>query len=626
MLANERTSGILAPLFSLPGAIDLGTLGQGAIEFLNFLQTSKQAWFQTLPINPVDENGSPYAGRSAFAGEILYLDLEELYEEGLIPKSTENAQTSSSRKDGSFPLHCGKSGKINYNKARERRIPFWDEAFERYSSGYGGERYRRAQDKFFAENDFWLNDYAIYDAAAETFGTFDWSQWPEPFRRRDPKTLESFAKANAKKIEQTRFLQLVFDVQWREFREECAKRNIKLFGDLPLYVGEASVDTWVNPDLFLISRDGRMIREAGSPADDYNKHGQRWNSPTYRWSRHFETDFSWWKARIKKTLERFDLIRIDHFIGFYYYYSFPSKAQAPEDALVWAQEQEAALRYATHPEDVYPKGWTPGPQERFFDAIFSSFPSEAFVAEDLGVMNAGVIALRDHYGLPGMNVFQFSFNKPQKTSASKGANEPSSERASNPLLNWSEKNVGYTETHDGAPVLGWLDDVRRFGGRRWKQLDFKAIQRTLRWYRARQDLPAPLRVSRPFKTFFSRIADMLCLSRPKTGINKRSPNLPQEVAILHAPVLRAVASSPCRLVIFPIQDVLGLSNDSRVNFPGIERDAWRWRLPADFLLYEDAEFLGHITDETGRSLGANLARSRPDALSSKTSPVDSRAL
>ncbi len=595
---RERSSGVLAPLFSLPGTLDIGTLGRSAETFLNFLQTAKQTWFQTLPITPIDQGGSPYSGRSAFAGEILYLDLEELYEEDLVPDATARNQTSASRNAGSFPLYGAHPGRVNYKKARQRRKPFWQEAYERYQAGLGGERYRREEEEFRAKNAFWLDDYALFEAAGETFQTYDWSKWPTEIRRREPSALEAFAKEHAKQIDQTRFLQLVFDVQWREFRRECAARAIKLMGDLPIYVGVKSSDVWVAPELFMATRDGRIAREGGASPDQYNPEGQRWGTPTYRWSRHVETDFLRWRNRIKKTLERFDMLRLDHFIGFYNYYSFPSQTPEPGDDALWEEERSAAARYATHPDDVYKEGWTPGPQERFFDALFAESPKDAFIAEDLGDMNEGVAALRDHYGIPGMRVFQFSFDS-LKVDPKRGG-------PVNPIREWPEASVGCTGTHDAAPVLGWLDDVRRFGGRKTKNADFtnlkfSAIKDVLRRYRGRRDPPAPQRVSRPLRTVLSRIADATRLSRPKGRVVSWSPNLPRSVAVLHAAVLRAVADSRCRLTIFPIQDVLGLSNGARINFPGSTKGAWKWRLLPNALLSEDAEFIAQIAEETARA-------------------------
>ena len=251
----------------------------------------------------------------------------------------------------------------------------------------------------------------------------------------------------------------------------------------------------------MVDRDGRILREAGSPPDDYNPDGQRWSSPTYRWSRHFETNFDWWKKRMTKTIERFDTVRLDHFIGFYNYYAFPGVDARPQDDALWREEREKARQYATHPDDDYEDGWTPGPQEKFFDAIFEVAPREALVAEDLGVMNQGVRDLRDSLDLPGMRVLQFSFD-----SVAPGAPDPTRE--------WPLRSVAYTGTHDGAPIVGWIDDVRRYGKRFWKTLDFDAVRDVLMRHKRPYDLPAP---SRP-TSLLARLRDLFRKDRPILGI------------------------------------------------------------------------------------------------------------
>lgn len=568
------------PLFAIPGGPDLGALGKSALRFLDFLKSAKQTVLQTLPINPVDEAGSPYAGRSAFAGEPLYLDLEELRDEGLIAAVLEEESAYFSRKRS----RTWARDVVDYSRALERRKPLWNEAFQNYRDKKGGKKFRDQEERFRTENAFWLDDFALFQTAAERFETFKWAKWPKEIRRRDPDALKRFAKENADAYERAVFLQLVFDSQWRDFKKQCRERGVELFGDLPIYVGKESADVWANPDLFMVDRDGRILREAGSPPDDYNPDGQRWSSPTYRWSRHFETNFDWWKKRMKKTIERFDTVRLDHFIGFYNYYAFPGVDARPEDDEIWREEREKARKYATHPDDDYENGWTPGPQEKFFDAIFEVAPRESLVAEDLGVMNQGVRDLRDSLDLPGMRVLQFSFD-----SVAPGGADPTRE--------WPIRSVAYTGTHDGAPIVGWIDDVRRYGKRFWKTLDFDALRDVLLRHKNPRDLPA---TSHP-TPFLARLRDLLRPDRPLLGISQYDRPAPLSVLELHAPALRSVASSQSYLAVFPIQDVLGLPNSSRVNFPGVNARAWEWRLPQGLLSQKVAEFLANITNETDRA-------------------------
>lgn len=577
---NTRSSGVLLPLFAIPGGPDLGTLGKSALRFLDFLKNAKQTVFQTLPINPTDEAGSPYAGRSAFAGEPLYLDLEELRDEGLIADVLEEERASSSPKT----VRTWARDVVDYPRAVARRKPLWNEAFQNYRDKRGGKKFRDQEERFRAENAFWLDDFALFQTAAERFETFKWAKWPEEIRRRDPNALKRFQKENADAYERAIFLQLVFDSQWRDFKNQCRERGVELFGDLPIYVGKESADVWANPELFMVDRDGRILREAGSPPDDYNPDGQRWSSPTYRWSRHFETNFDWWKKRMTKTIERFDTVRLDHFIGFYNYYAFPGVDARPEDDALWREEREKARQYATHPDDDYEDGWTPGPQEKFFDAIFEVAPREALVAEDLGVMNQGVRDLRDSLDLPGMRVLQFSFD-----SVAPGDPDPTRE--------WPLRSVAYTGTHDGAPIVGWIDDVRRYGKRFWKTLDFDAVRDVLIRCKRPYDLPAP---SRP-TSLLARLRDLFRKDRPILGIAQYDRPAPLTVLELHAPALRSVASAQSYLAVFPIQDVLGLPNSSRINFPGVSVRAWEWRLPQGLLSPDVADFLAKITTETDRA-------------------------
>ena len=224
-----------------------------------------------------------------------------------------------------------------------------------------------------------------------------------------------------------------------------------------------------------------------------------------------------------KTIERFDTVRLDHFIGFYNYYAFPGVDARPQDDALWREEREKARQYATHPDDE--DGWTPGPQEKFFDAIFEVAPREALVAEDLGVMNQGVRDLRDSLDLPGMRVLQFSFD-----SVAPGAPDPTRE--------WPLRSVAYTGTHDGAPIVGWIDDVRRYGKRFWKTLDFDALRDVLMRHKRPYDLPAP---SRP-TSLLARLRDLFRKDRPILGIAQYDRPAPLTVLELHAPALRSVSN------------------------------------------------------------------------------------
>ncbi|MBR5757683.1 MAG: 4-alpha-glucanotransferase [Thermoguttaceae bacterium] len=592
---KTRSSGVLAPLFSLPGIRDVGSLGRCARNFVDFLADTNQSWYQMLPITPIDEANSPYAGRSAFACETLYLDLEEFRDEGLLDDEDLTKAWFLPQIDepnaSSTPQTDARSERINYVRAKERREPYWKKAFDRYKRGVGGEKYRREEKRFREENADWLDAYLLFQTAAKKHAGYDWRAWPEEIKRRDPEALSDLLRDDRKNDEQydyLLFLQLAFDVQWKEFKNYCASKSIRLIGDVPIYVGIFSADVWTNPDLFLIDRDGKIVREAGTPSDDFNSDAQHWGSPVYNWKKHQETNFQWWKRRMAKTLERFDAVRLDHFIGFYNYYSFPGKGVDPDSGEVGAMPV-VELKEG----EAYEEGWLPGPQDKFFDAIFTVCSKDAFIAEDLGHISPGVAALRDRLQLPGMKVIQYSFGKNDvEADQETGEVSCSLERA-------PENSVAYTGTHDSAPVMGWLDDAYRHEEALKNKPkdpnddmpDFTVIAKVLERYHLPEDEPA---VS----------PDLLeqddATEESQKQVSTKYRRLRPQVAALRLATLRAVAQSPCKLAVFPMQDVLGLSNDSRINYPGVASGNWSWRFADGQLTPELRETLRTLTEEAKR--------------------------
>ncbi|MBR5627081.1 MAG: 4-alpha-glucanotransferase, partial [Thermoguttaceae bacterium] len=172
-----RSCGVLLPVFSLPGTVFLGGLGRFARRFADDLADMRQTWWQLLPINPVDDCHSPYSSRSAFAGETLYIDLEDLYQQGLLDASDLEEHWFAS---DNFP-----SGKYaDYEAALKSRFVCWQKAFERFQRHLGGAKFRERQEAFQAKNQDWLEDTVLFQALSEHFRTADWSRWPTEIRRR----------------------------------------------------------------------------------------------------------------------------------------------------------------------------------------------------------------------------------------------------------------------------------------------------------------------------------------------------------------------------------------------------------------------------------------------------------
>ena len=512
---KQRISGILMPLSSVPGSPLCGDLGAGTKRFADFLSQSGQKAWQMLPINPIDACFSPYASVSTFAGDPVYIDLEDLARVGLLDE------------DDVTNLPIGPKNRSAFNVARDIRLRRLKKAYERFRQKQGGlamTKYHRAFDAF-VDGNSWVRSHALFCALSERFGTVDWTRWSdEGLRHADHDALKRIESEIEGSLAFHTFLQLVFDVQWGELHEYCRNLGIGLIGDVPIYVSKESVDTWANTKLFQLDENGRMVRIAGVPADSFNPDGQRWNSPLYDWEAHKAEGYSWWIQRLGNSLKRFDAVRLDHFIGFYNYFSMT-------------------------PEPVVgdPGRWIPGPADDFFDTVLREFPDAQLIAEDLGVMNVGVHQLRDKYGFPGINVFQFHFDFRRNTDATE---------------EWPENSIVCTGTHDTDTLAAWFDFVLED---RKKPEPF--------W-----DVPFLIELVKPF------VPSPLPMNRE---------------TILWA-TIRKVMSTQGNVAIFPMQDLLGLPSEARMNFPGHAEGNWVWRLDETLLSKELSDRLRQWTKEFGR--------------------------
>ncbi len=387
----ERSSGILLHPTSLPG----GDLGASARAFVDLLASAGQRWWQILPLNPTDFLGSPYSSPSSMASNVGLIDLSEFGEPALA------VETGSDRID----VAAVKAAKSNVLRR----------AWQAFT---GDPEY----DRFCREQAHWLDDWALFQAAKDLHGGSHWADWPEELVRRDPEALHELAQRAADTIEFTRFGQWIFDRQWSELRTYAAERDIQIIGDVPIFVAMDSVDVWANRELFEVSEGGRATSVAGVPPDYFSATGQKWGNPLFRWDVLAESDFAWWKARIRRVREMVDLVRIDHFRGFESYWAVPADAPTAETG-----------------------EWRKGPGDAFFDAIRDEFGVVPFIAEDLGLITDDVLRLRDRHSLPGMKVMQFAFDG--------GPDHPFLPHT------YPESCVAYTGTHDNDTTQGWWDSL-----------------------------------------------------------------------------------------------------------------------------------------------------------------------
>lgn len=402
LFPKKRQSGILLPLSALPSPHGIGDLGSEAYSFVDFLKNSHQRLWQLLPLCPIGKGNSPYSSSGAFAGEILFISLELLANEGLI-SSSELPQK---------PL----SGRINYPLCRKLKLSLLKKAAAAFNTD---DPYFKA---FKEKHSHWLYDYSLFMALKDRFGGLPFYEWEDPYKYRIPSAMEAFRIEAKEEIAFYEVTQYLFYTQFSRLRDYTATSGIKLVGDIPFYVQLDSADVWAHPEYFKLGRDMKPMLVAGVPPDIFSPTGQLWGNPVYDWEQLKRSDYDWWKKRLGHSLELFDILRIDHFRAFADYYTVPSGAA-----------------------DATAGRWEKGVGMQFWDKMGSLADPSRIIAEDLGGETREVRSLIRNTGFPDMKVLQFAFDS--------GLSDPFLPR------NMNRNTVCYTGTHDNNTTLGWWKEL-----------------------------------------------------------------------------------------------------------------------------------------------------------------------
>ncbi len=324
-----RRAGILLHLTSLPGPFGIGDLGPESLRFADFLAGAGLKLWQILPLNPIGAGNCPYSSCSAFAGNRLLISLEDLAGEGLL-------EQGELKKRPSFP-----SGRVDFSRVIRFKSRLLHEAFRRYGAE-STPRDRRRLDRFCRENDHWLKDYALFVALREELGYRPWYRWPAPLRRREEKALEAAREKLAERIAEVEFGQYLFFRQWERFRRRVNRRGVMLIGDLPFFVNLDSADLWAGRGLFLADGNGRRSALSGVPPPRGGRVGQVWGNPLYDWAQMRRDGYGWWRRRFQRVLGLVDIVRVDHFSGFYACWHIPPRRPSSRNGS-WVRGPGAAL-------------------------------------------------------------------------------------------------------------------------------------------------------------------------------------------------------------------------------------------------------------------------------------------
>ncbi len=508
---QSRSSGVLLHLTSLPGKYGVGNIGFYSRQFIDFLKDSGFLFWQTCPLGPTGYGDSPYQVFSSFAGNPYLIDWDPLLELNLIEEND------------LVPLLSEPGSIIDYGNLYNHFFVIAAKAYTNFknSKKICEDRYGSFL-QFVDKNESWIYPYCSYQTLKQDFDDLPWWEWKQEFRQYNTDLVSSFSESQMGVFNLHAFLQYIFYSQWSELRSYANQKNIKIVGDLPIYVAPDSADTWQNPSLFEINPEsGQFSHVAGVPPDYFNEDGQYWGNPLYDWIEHKKDGYDWWKQRLHAQLVLFDIVRIDHFRGFHDFWSIP------------VETQNAKLGE-----------WKLGPGKEFWDAIKIEFPTLPFLAEDLGLITDEVRALRVSAGLPGMAVLQFAFD-----------GDPENLYLPH---NLTPDLVLYTGTHDNDTTCGWYhsSDEETQGN---------------------------------FRTYF---------------------NIPGEQPSWD--MLRMAYRTTAQLVVIPVQDLLSLGSDARLNEPGHPFGNWVWRLSPwqlDQLIDNCSKYLKDQAKLSGRLPNKVVARS-----------------
>lgn len=405
-----RRSGVLMHPTSLPGRYGIGDLGEEATRFVDFLVSAGQSYWQVLPLSPTGYGDSPYQGLSAFAGNPMLISPQRLMEAGYLSQRDLDALPH-------FPLDRVDFGAVIYHKTR-----LLDRAYANFQA-HASQAQRQAFDRFCQEQADWLDEYALFMALKAAHELRPWHEWDPGAAMREPDDLDRWRATLAEPILCQKYLQWQFFDQWLALKAYANERGIRLIGDIPIFVALDSADVWANADLFHFDENLQPTVVSGVPPDYFSETGQLWGHPLYRWDVMARKGYAWWIERFRMAFTQADVVRIDHFRGFYNYWEVP------------AEEETAVIGR-----------WLLGPGADLFRAVTAALGEVSIIAEDLGDFDeesrAGVDALQAEFGYPGMKVLQFAF--------SNGPDDPFLPH------NYSSPDwVVYTGTHDNDTTMGW---------------------------------------------------------------------------------------------------------------------------------------------------------------------------
>lgn len=488
------------PISALPSKEGIGTLGKEAYRFIDYLAKAKAEIWQILPLNPTNYGDSPYQSCCSNALNYYFIDLETLIADKLLTR--EEVEATELGAD---------ERRINYGFQFTNKISLLRKAFSRFDR-------ENAEFKRFL-NDGEFDDFAAFMSLKCKFGHRAWAEWEEPYRTFDSEVVDRYILNNRNEFEFWQFTQYIFLLQWNALKDYAHKNRVSIMGDIPLYLAYDSVEVWkYGNELFKMDERRRPACVAGVPPDMFSADGQLWGNPVYDWHRMKEDGYKWWNKRIEDCLKLFDILRVDHFRGLDRYFEVPADATTARGGV-----------------------WVDGPKEDFFkDKLDLNI-----VAEDLGVVDDGILRLMRNVGYPGMKLLNFAFD-----GSPDNANKPSK---------FTENFVCYTGTHDNMPLKQQIDDMSE----EERNVFIRDLKEECRFFGIRA---------------VTQSSSTICRS-----------------------VIKLAFLCAANTVIIPMWDLLAMGGEARINFPSTLSDKnWSWRFIRSDFNSRTITFLKNIAIKSNR--------------------------
>ncbi len=416
-----RESGILLHISSLPSKYGIGSLGKEAYDFIDFLNESGCSIWQILPLNVTSFGDSPYQSPSNNGLNYYFIDLETLIKKGLLTKEEVESVTWFETED-----------RVNYGILFDNRLKILHKAFNRFDKA-------REDFKEFIINNPIYKDFALFMVLKDINHLKPRYQWEDKYKSYSLDLEKEIIKSYKDEILFYIWTQYEFLNEYKELKAYAKKKNVKIMGDLPIYVAYDSLEVWKYPSLFELDSARYPVNVAGCPPDIFSEDGQLWGNPLYNWVYHKETNYKWRNERINYCLKLFDYLRIDHFRGFSGYYSIPFKDTTARNGK-----------------------WVKGPG---FD-LFKDKLDYPIIAEDLGMIDDDFIKFFNDCGYPGMKIVTQCFDNDDK----KNIWRPS---------NYTYNYFSYSGTHDSQTTRQYIDELSKEN----KKLFLKVLEEECKTFR-----------------------------------------------------------------------------------------------------------------------------------------------